>query len=94
MTKTSSGFGATNSDWTGIESTYTPVEGYGNGWWGIYPPYYEICWYRLPCGDCSRTGGPCKHGGAYKMYTTTSTEYTTNTTTTNNTTTDDTKTEG
>ena len=61
------GYGSGTGDWTGIEDSKTS-EPYSEGWWGIYPPYppyYEMCWHRLPCGDCQLTGRPCTHGGYY-----------------------------
>ncbi len=70
------GFGSGTGDWTGIEDSKT-AEPYSSGWWSIYPPYYEFCWHRLPCGDCARTGQPCKHQGN----TITTNKYTVNTTT-------------
>lgn len=53
--------GNTTGDWTGIEDSRTATP-YYEDWWGIYPSYYEICWHRLPCGDCQLTGRPCTHG--------------------------------
>lgn len=50
------GAGWSSGDWTGIERTSTPGE-----WREIRPSYYEYCEYRLPCGDCARTGHPCHY---------------------------------